>query len=113
MGKKNKKRSGIIYSTDPDYDYEVDGEEEEETLPPNQQDLRITLQRLKGNKSVTKVYDFVGTEQDLKALGKELKSLCGCGGSVKNGDILLQGDFREKVKGHLSKKGYKYKQVGG
>ena len=113
MGKKNKKRSGIVYSTDPDYDYQTEEELEEETLPPNQQNLRITLQRLKGNKSLTKVYAFVGSPEDLKNLGKELKSLCGCGGSVKNGEILLQGDFREKVKGYLTKKGYKYKQVGG
>ena len=114
MAKKKNKKSGIIYSTDPDFGYSYEGEEEEvQTLPPQQQSLRISLQRLKGNKQVTKVYQFVGTEEDFKALGKSLKSLCGCGGSVKNGEILLQGDFREKVKSYLQKNGYKYKQVGG
>lgn len=113
MGKKKNKRSGIVYSTDPDYAYDVEQEEEVETLPPKQQDLRITLQRLKGNKQVTKVYQFVGSEADFKQLGKDLKSLCGCGGAVKNGEILLQGDFREKVKKYLTSKGYKHKQVGG
>ena len=113
MGKKKSKKSGIVYSTDPDYDYKVEQAEAEETLLPNQQDLRITLQRLKGNKQVTKVYQFIGTEADLKDLGKSLKSLCGCGGAVKNGEILLQGDFREKVKKYLTSQGYKHKQVGG
>jgi len=113
MAKKKNKKSGIVFSTDPEYDYEDDLLEEEETLPPSQQNLRITLQRLKGNKVVTKVYNFEGKEEDLKALGKELKSLCGCGGAVKNGEILLQGDFREKIKQALDREGYKYKTVGG
>ncbi len=113
MAKNKNKKSGIVFSTDPDYEYEEDLLAEVETLPPSQQNLLITLQRLKGNKVVTKVYNFEGTEEDLKALGKELKSLCGCGGSVKNGEILLQGDFREKVKQTLDHEGYKYKTVGG
>ncbi|MEM9721637.1 MAG: translation initiation factor [Bacteroidota bacterium] len=113
MAKKKHKKSGIVYSTDPDYGYDYEEEEEEETLPPKQQNLRISLQRLKGNKQVTKVYQFVGKEEDFKVLGKTLKSLCGCGGSVKNGEILLQGDFREKVKSYLQKNGYTFKQVGG
>ncbi len=112
MAKKKNKRSGIVYSTDPDYDYEEEYEEAE-TLPVSQQSLRISLQRLKGNKVVTKVYNFKGTDNDLKDLGKELKTLCGCGGSVKEGEILLQGDFRDKVAQALERKGFKYKKVGG
>ena len=114
MSKKKQRRSGIVYSTDPDFEPEFDqGEQEAETLPPQQQDLRISLQRLKGNKVVTRVYQFVGSDDDLKDLGKQLKQSCGCGGSVKNGDILLQGDFRELIGKELSKQGYKYKLSGG
>ncbi|MEL6255305.1 MAG: translation initiation factor [Bacteroidota bacterium] len=113
MAKKRNKKSGIVFSTDPDYEYGYDEDIVVETLPPQQQDLRISRQRLKGNKMVTKVYQFVGTDDDLKDLGKTLKQKCGCGGSVKEGEILLQGDFVEKVKNELSKMGYKSKQSGG
>lgn len=113
MGHKKKRRDGLVYSTDPDWAPADDGGEETETLPPAQQDLRISLQRLKGNKVMTRVYQFVGQEDDLKTLGKALKQACGTGGSVKDGDILLQGDFREQVGRELSKKGYRYKLSGG
>jgi len=113
MAKKRNKKSGIVYSTDSDYDYDYEDDFVEETLPPQQQDLRISRQRLKGNKVVTKIYQFVGSDDDLKDLGKTLKQKCGCGGSVKGGEILLQGDFVEKVKNELSKMGYKSKQSGG
>ena len=103
----------MIYSTDPDFELNDDSIEEEETLPPAQQDLRITLDRLKGNKKATVVYDFIGTTDDLKELGKHLKNKCGVGGSVKNGEILLQGDLRNKVGDELKKMGYKFKFVGG
>ena len=113
MPKKRNKKSGIVYSTDSDYDYDYEEDFVEETLPPQQQDLRISRQRLKGNKMLTRVYQFVGTNDDLKDLGKTLKQKCGCGGSVKDGEILLQGDFVEKVKTELGKMGYKSKQSGG
>jgi translation initiation factor 1 len=111
--KKKNNKQGVVYSTDPNYGYEYDVEETQETLPPQQQDLKIQLRRLKGNKQATIVYNFVGDEDDFKDLGKKLKSKCGCGGSVKDGEIILQGDFREKIKVELGKLNYKYKQVGG
>ena len=115
MGKKNKKKdiSGMVYSTNQNYDYSYDDEQEEETLPPNEQDLRIVLDRKKGGKVVTTIRDFIGSKEDLKTLGKELKTHCGVGGTVKNGDILIQGDFRDEILALLLKKGYKAKKKGG
>ncbi len=113
MAKKKNNKQGIVYSTDPDYGYEYDEEQEEETLPPQQQNLKIQRKSLKGNKQATIIYNFVGSDEDFTDLGKMLKSKCGCGGSVKDGEIILQGDFREKVKGELEKLNYKCKLVGG
>tara|TARA_B100000427_G_scaffold144344_1_gene120146 strand:- start:98 stop:442 length:345 start_codon:yes stop_codon:yes gene_type:complete len=114
MRKKNKKKeiSGVVYSTNQNYDYSYD-DEQEETLPPNEQDLRIVLDRKKGGKVVTTIIDFIGSKEALKALGKELKTYCGVGGTVKNGEILIQGDFRDKILALLLKKGYKAKKKGG
>ncbi len=117
MGRKNKKdkgRSGVVYSTNDDYQYDYDGDQEEETLEPSQQQLKVMLdKKSRGGKQVTLVEGFVGLESDLKDLGKLLKSKCGVGGSAKNGEILIQGDFRDKVLDILKAQGYNVKRVGG
>jgi len=115
MAKKNKKKKGdIVYSTNPEFNYSFDEEESEETLPPSRQDLRVMLDRKqRKGKEVTLVTGFKGSEDDLKELGRELKSSCGAGGTVKNGEILVQGDFRDKILGILHDKGYKAKKAGG
>lgn len=107
MGKKSKKRIGTVYSTDPDFEYRYEQEQEAELLPKNQQKLRVSLDRKKRRgKEVTLVTGFVGPEDDLKELGTFLKRKCGVGGSVKDGEILIQGDHREKVVELLKADGY-------
>ncbi len=110
---KKKKRIDIVYSTNPNYGYE-DDYEEEETLAPNQQDLRVLIDRKqRKGKEVTIVTGFVGTEDDLKDLGKMLKQKCGVGGSVKDGEIIIQGNSLKKILEILQKNDYKAKQSGG
>lgn len=102
-----KDRLNVVYSTNPDFRYETEEEEETTTLPPAQQKLRVQLDRKnRGGKVVTLVTGFVGTEDDLKELGKLLKSKCGVGGSAKDGEIIVQGDFKQKVLELLKKEGY-------
>lgn len=107
--KKNdwKDRLGVLYSTNPDFQYETNEVEEEETLPKEKQALRIALDKKgRGGKVVTLITGFRGTNDDLAALGKELKVKCGVGGSAKEGKIILQGDFRQKALELLQKAGY-------
>ena len=105
-----KDRLNIVYSTNPDYSYDTGREEEAETLSPSQQMLRLTLdKRNRNGKAVTLVSGFIGTEDDLKSLGRMLKGKCGCGGSVKDGCVIIQGDFREKLSEILRKEGYRVK----
>lgn len=108
MGKKSKKnRIGIVYSTDPDFDYQHQQGEEADELPENRQKLRVLLDRKKRKgKEVTLVTGFVGPEDSLKELGKYLKSKCGVGGTVKDGEILIQGDHRDRVVELLREKGF-------
>lgn len=103
-----KKRLNIVYSTNPDYHYEEEGHEEEVATPPNEKQLlRVSLdKRNRKGKAVTLVTGFIGSDEELQKLGKLLKTKCGVGGSVKEGEILIQGDHREKVLAILQKEGY-------
>lgn len=102
-----KERLNIVYSTNPDFSYITDEKEENETLPNGQQKLRVSIEKNhRGGKTVTIVRNFVGTGDDLKKLGRLLKTKCGVGGSAKDGEILIQGEFKEKVIELLKKEGY-------
>ena len=108
-----KARLGMVYSTNPDFEYTTAEEEQTTTLPPQQQNLRVWLDRKqRGGKTVTLVKGFVGTDEDLSELGHMLKSRCGVGGSAKDGEIIIQGDHRDRVVELLSQAGYKCKKAG-
>jgi len=113
MSNKNKQRFGIVFSTDPSFSQENFDLNSRETIPPQQQNLKIYLDRMGGGKVVSRINSFIGSEDDLAQLGKLLKQKCGVGGSVKDGEILLQGDHRDKVLNLLTEKGYKAKKAGG
>lgn len=102
-----KDRLNVVYSTNPDFRYEIRDEEETSTLPPSQQKLRVQLDRKnRGGKVVTLVTGFTGSDDDLKELGRLLKSKCGVGGTAKDGEIIVQGDFKQKVLDLLKQAGY-------
>lgn len=102
-----KDRLNVVYSTNPDFRYETSEEEEIETLPKSQQKLRVSMEKKgRGGKTVTLIKGFVGIEDDLKDLGKLLKSKCGVGGSVKDGEIIIQGDFKQRIIDLLKSEGY-------
>ena len=106
-----KSRLGVVYSTNPDYQYETSQAAEAETLPPAKQRLIVAIDRRnRGGKQVTLVTGFVGTAEDLKELGKTLKTRCGVGGTAKDGEITVQGDFRDKVVSLLQEMGYNAKR---
>ena len=113
MSKKNKNKIDVVYSTNPNFQFNYEEEDQAETLAPGQQDLRIFLDRLGGGKMVSRVTGFIGKIEDLESLGKLLKQKCGVGGSVKEGDVLIQGDHRDKLLNLLQKEGYKVKKAGG
>ena len=110
MGKNSsdwKDRLGVMYSTNPDFKYETDEEPEQELLPAQQQKLRLRMEKNgRGGKTVTVISGFHGPQADMDALARTLKTFCGCGGSAKDGEIIIQGDFREKLKGKLLSLGY-------
>jgi len=115
MSKKNdwKKRDGVVYSTSESFEYNYQQDEEAATLPPQQQNLKVMLDKSgRAGKQVTLVTGFIGTAADLETLTKVLKTKCGVGGSMKDGEILIQGDVRDKVVLILTKEGYKAKRSG-
>ncbi|MBE6275773.1 MAG: translation initiation factor [Bacteroides sp.] len=102
-----KARLNIVYSTNPDFNYENIEREETDTLPKNGQKLRVSMEKKgRGGKTVTLIRGFIGTENDLKELGKLLKSKCGVGGSTKDGEIIIQGDFKQRIIDLLKTEGY-------
>lgn len=114
MAKDWKERLGVVYSTNPDFEYAKDDETPNETPPPQQQDLRVSLDRKqRKGKVVTLISGFIGSSDDLKSLGKLLKTKCGVGGSAKDNEIIIQGDFCNKIIDILKNEGYKVKRAGG
>jgi translation initiation factor 1 len=109
-----KDRINVVYSTNPDFNYESFQISEQATLPASKQDLRVQLdKKARAGKQVTLITGFIGSTADLESLGKSLKNLCGSGGSAKEGEILVQGDHREKILKYLLEKGYRAKKAGG
>lgn len=112
MGRKNK-GNGMVYSTNSNYEFENENEEMD-TLPNQEQELKVYIDRKnRGGKAVTLVKGFIGSSEDLNALGKKLKTACGVGGNCKDGEIIIQGEKRDKVMDILTKQNYKVKRVGG
>ena len=106
--KKIESLGGLVYSTDPNFKLPEENTEEQETIEPSQQKLKIRLDtKHRAGKAVTLVEGFIGSIHDLEELGKKLKSFCGTGGSVKDGEIIIQGDNREKILQWLHKNGYR------
>ena len=115
MKKNNdwKNRDGVVYSTNENFSYQVQQENEVSTLPPQQQQLKVLLDKnARAGKQVTLVSGFIGSIGDLELLSKKLKTKCGVGGSTKEGEILIQGDVRDKVVGILVQEGYRAKRAG-
>jgi len=113
MSNKNKNKDGIVYSTDENFSYSIFGEALTGTATPSKQDLRVMREKRGSGKMVTLVTGHTGKPADLEQLAKMLKSKCGVGGTSKDGEIIIQGDFRDKIFDILTKEGYKIKKSGG
>lgn len=115
MAKDNRKnREGVVYSTNTNFEYNYAAEEQKQTLPPARQNLKVLLdKKARAGKQVTLISGFSGTTEDLEILAKKIKSKCGVGGSTKEGEIIIQGDFRDKILQLLLAEGYKAKKAGG
>ncbi len=114
MSKKKKNLINIVYSTNPDYEFEYNEEKENVSIPMSDQVLYVSLDKKnRKGKLVTLITGFQGSQEDIKILEKELKAICGTGGSAKNGEILIQGDFRDRIMDALKKEGYQTKRKGG
>ena len=112
MVKNKKNRKGVMYSTNPNFEYQYKNQVIK-TLANTNQYLKVCIDKHRAGKIAVIIKDFVGTKDDLNALGKLLKTKCGVGGSAKSGEIIIQGDVRDKVMEILGKEGYNYKRVGG
>jgi translation initiation factor 1 len=113
MNKSKKGREGIVYSTNSDFEYNYASQEEHDTLPASKQQLKISLDKSgRAGKQVTLISGYTGKTGDLEVLAKILKTKCGTGGSVKDREILIQGDVRDKVTEILTREGYRTKRVG-
>jgi translation initiation factor 1 len=110
MSKKNK--GGLVYSTNPDFKPDT-GHDDESSVSPGSENLKVFLDRLGGGKLLSRISGFTGKTGDIETLGKLLKQKCGVGGSVKDREILIQGDHRDKILVLLLKEGYKAKKAGG
>jgi translation initiation factor 1 len=114
MAKQKKERVNIVYSTNPNFQFQVEEEETTDTLPNNQQKLYVSIdKKQRAGKEVTLIEGFIGSLDDLKELGKFLKSKCGVGGTIKDGEILIQGNFRDKIIELLQNEKYSVKRKGG
>ena len=112
MSKKKNNLKGVIYSTNPNFEYEYENDQLE-TLSPEKQNLKVCIDKHRAGKIAVFIKDFVGSTDDLNALSKMLKAKCGVGGTAKNGEIIIQGNVRDKVMDILEKQGYNCKRVGG
>jgi len=114
MAKKSKEKVDVVYSTNPNFQFNYESHQENQTLPPQQQDLRVQIDRKQRNgKEVTLITGFIGKSEDLESLGKLLKQKCGVGGAVKDGEIMIQGNQLQKVMDLLIQQKYRAKKIGG
>ena len=112
MSKKKNNLKGVIYSTNPNFEFEYENDQLE-TLSPEKQNLKVCIDKHRAGKIAVFIKDFVGSTDDLNTLSKMLKAKCGVGGTAKNGEIIIQGNVRDKVMDILEKQGYNCKRVGG